>query len=110
MLSSWFRVGELDLVRVTWDSPASFLEKLMEYERVIEFKTWGELKQRLGHRRRLFAYTHPALPEAPSSPLPLHPLAAGKESLSRLCCTHCWHTYLGASRVCASRFDPGDRI
>jgi len=25
----------------------------------------GDLKQRLGHRRRLFAYTHPALPEEP---------------------------------------------
>jgi len=64
MLSSWFRVGELDLIRVTWeDTPASFLEKLIAYERVIAFATWGDLKQRLGHGRRLFAYTHPALPE-----------------------------------------------
>ena len=34
MLASKFRVGELELVRVTWDTPAAFLEKIVNYERV----------------------------------------------------------------------------
>src|SRR5699024_519389 len=36
LLSSWFDVGMLELRRITWDSPASLLEKLIIYEAVHE--------------------------------------------------------------------------
>ena len=32
---------------------------------MIAFKSWQELKQRLGHGRRFYAYTHPNMPGEP---------------------------------------------
>ncbi|RYY58324.1 MAG: malonyl-CoA decarboxylase, partial [Comamonadaceae bacterium] len=34
MFSTWFDVGFLDLRRISWDSPASLVEKLIKYEAV----------------------------------------------------------------------------
>ena len=34
LLASWFDVGFLDLRLITWDAPASLLEKLIAYEAV----------------------------------------------------------------------------
>ncbi|MDZ7622434.1 MAG: malonyl-CoA decarboxylase N-terminal domain-containing protein, partial [Candidatus Competibacteraceae bacterium] len=34
LLTSWFDVGFLELRRITWDSPASLLEKMIAYEAV----------------------------------------------------------------------------
>src|SRR5690606_38656896 len=42
LLSSWFDVGMLELRPITWDSPASLLEKLIQYEAVHEIKSWEE--------------------------------------------------------------------
>jgi malonyl-CoA decarboxylase len=47
LLVSWFDVGFLELRRITWDSPASLLEKMIAYEAVHPIKSWDDLKNRL---------------------------------------------------------------
>jgi malonyl-CoA decarboxylase len=65
LLASWFDVGFLELRRITWDSPAALLEKLIAYEAVHEIQSWDDLKNRLEHDRRLFAFFHPRMPDEP---------------------------------------------
>ena len=65
LLLIWFNLGFLSLRRISWDSPASTLEKLIEYEAVHEIRGWGDLRSRLKDDRRLFAYFHPAMPDDP---------------------------------------------
>ncbi len=65
LLATWFDVGFLELRRVTWDAPASFLEKLVEYEAVHEIASWTNLKHRLVSDRRSYAFIHPAMPAEP---------------------------------------------
>ena len=64
-LSAWFDVGFLELQRITWHSPASLLEKLIEYEAVHEIRSWADLKNRLDSDRRLYAFFHPRMPAEP---------------------------------------------
>ena len=47
LLRSWFNRGFLVLQQITWDSPASILEKIIAYEAVHEIETWDELRRRL---------------------------------------------------------------
>jgi len=65
LLASWFDVGFLELRRITWDSPASLLEKLIVYEAVHEIRDWRDLKNRLDSDRRCFAFFHPSMPQEP---------------------------------------------
>jgi malonyl-CoA decarboxylase len=65
LLASWFDVGFLDLRRITWDSPAALLEKLITYEAVHAIRSWQDLKNRLDSDRRCFAFFHPRMPEEP---------------------------------------------
>jgi len=65
ILAAWFDVGFLDLQRITWDSPASLLEKLARYEAVHTVRSWDDLKNRLDRDRRLFAFFHPRMPDEP---------------------------------------------
>ena len=65
LLTSWFDVGFLELRRMTWDSPAAILEKLIEYEAVHEITSWGDLKNRLASDRRCYAFFHPRMPDEP---------------------------------------------
>ena len=65
LLVSWFDIGFLELVRITWDSPAALLEKLIAYEAVHEIRSWDDLKNRLGADRRCYAFFHPRMPEEP---------------------------------------------
>ncbi|MBB4266311.1 malonyl-CoA decarboxylase [Roseospira visakhapatnamensis] len=65
LLASWFDIGFLELRRITWDSPAAFLEKIITYEAVHEIQSWDDLKNRLDHDRRLYAFIHPNMPEEP---------------------------------------------
>jgi len=65
VLDQAFDVGLLELRRITWDSPAAFLEKLIAYEAVHEITSWADLKHRLRPDRRCFAYVHPAMPDEP---------------------------------------------
>ncbi|MBO0739248.1 MAG: malonyl-CoA decarboxylase [Alphaproteobacteria bacterium] len=65
LLANWFDIGFLELKRITWESPASLLEKLMVYEAVHEFRGWTDLKNRLDADRRCFAFFHPRMPDEP---------------------------------------------
>ncbi len=65
LLASWFDVGFLDLRRITWDSAAALLEKLIGYEAVHAIRSWQDLKNRLDSDRRCFAFFHPRMPEEP---------------------------------------------
>ena len=64
-LGAWFEVGFLELRRLDWNTPASILEKLMAYEAVHEIHSWADLKHRLNHDRRIYAYFHPRLHDEP---------------------------------------------
>ncbi len=65
LLSSWFDIGNLDLRRISWSSPASLLEKLISYEAVHEIRSWNDLRNRLDSDRRCYAFFHPRMPEEP---------------------------------------------
>jgi malonyl-CoA decarboxylase len=65
LLANWFDIGFLELKRITWESPAALLEKLMVYEAVHEIRGWTDLKNRLDADRRCFAYFHPRMPDEP---------------------------------------------
>lgn len=65
LLASWFDVGFLDLRCITWDAPASLLEKLARYEAVHAVKSWSDIKNRLAPDRRCYAFFHPQMPDEP---------------------------------------------
>jgi len=65
LLEGWFDVGFLDVRRVTWDSPASLLEKLIAYEAVHAIRSWNDLRHRLESDRRLYGLFHPRMPDEP---------------------------------------------
>lgn len=65
LFSAWFDVGFLELRRLSWDSPASLLEKLIQYEAVHDIRSWADLKNRLGSDRRCYGFFHPRLPQEP---------------------------------------------
>jgi malonyl-CoA decarboxylase len=65
LLASWFDVGFLTRRRLTWDSPASLLEKIIAYEAVHEIGSWSDLRYRLDGPRRCYAFFHPSLPQEP---------------------------------------------
>ncbi len=64
-LSSWFDIGFLELREISWDAPASLLEKLIQYEAVHEITSWDDLRHRLAENRRCFAFFHPGMPDEP---------------------------------------------
>ncbi|QTQ32516.1 malonyl-CoA decarboxylase [Aromatoleum bremense] len=64
-LTAWFDVGFLELTRLTWNSPAALLEKIVQYEAVHEIQSWRDLKNRLGSDRRCYAFFHPRMPQEP---------------------------------------------
>src|SRR5438132_3013858 len=65
LLANWFDIGFLELKRITWESPAALLEKLIVYEAVHEIRGWTDLKNRLEADRRCFAFFHPRMPDEP---------------------------------------------
>jgi malonyl-CoA decarboxylase len=65
LLGDWFDIGFLELKRISWDSPAALLEKLIAYEAVHEIQSWNDLKNRLEADRRCFAFFHPRMPDEP---------------------------------------------
>ncbi|CTQ48530.1 malonyl-CoA decarboxylase [Jannaschia donghaensis] len=66
LLRSWFNRGFLVLRPVNWDSPASLLQKIIEYEAVHTIDSWDDLRRRLQPAdRRCFAFFHPAMPDEP---------------------------------------------
>lgn len=66
LFQSWFNRGFLVLRPVSWDSPASLLEKIIAYEAVHAIGDWDDLRRRVQPAdRRCFAYFHPAMPDEP---------------------------------------------
>ncbi len=65
LLSSWFDVGMLELRRISWDSPASLLEKLIEFEAVHAIQSWEDLRNRVADHRRCYAFFHPRMQGVP---------------------------------------------
>jgi malonyl-CoA decarboxylase len=65
LLATWCDVGFLTRQRLTWDSPAALLEKIIEYEAVHEIRSWSDLRHRLDGDRRCYAFFHPSLPKEP---------------------------------------------
>jgi len=65
MLASWFDVGFLELKSITWDAPASLLEKLAQYEAVHAVRHWSDIKNRMAADRRCYAFFHHQMPNEP---------------------------------------------
>jgi malonyl-CoA decarboxylase len=65
LFDAWFDVGLLSLERISWDSSAALLEKLVAYEAVHEIRSWSDLKNRLEADRRCYAFFHPKIAGEP---------------------------------------------
>jgi malonyl-CoA decarboxylase len=65
LFRSWFNRGFLRLERISWQTSALILEKLIRYESVHEINGWADLRRRLEADRRCFAFFHPALADEP---------------------------------------------
>lgn len=65
LLATWFDVGFLEVERITWQSPAALLEKLITYEAVHTIHSWQDLHNRLESDRHCYAFFHPVLPDEP---------------------------------------------
>ena len=65
LFSTWFDVAFLELRRISWDSPASLIEKLIRYEAVHDIRGWNDVKNRLDSDRRCYGFFHPRLPNEP---------------------------------------------
>jgi len=65
LFEDWFALGNLELRRITWQSPAALLERLMAYEAVHEIRSWLDLRHRLESDRRCYAFFHPRMPQEP---------------------------------------------
>ena len=57
--------GFLELRRISWDSPASLIEKLIKYEAVHDIRSWDDVKNRLDSDRRCYGFFHPRLDSEP---------------------------------------------
>ena len=65
LFKSWFNPGFLRLERITWNTKAAILEKIIKYEKVHKIKDMNDLKRRLEEDRRFYAYFHPVLTDEP---------------------------------------------
>jgi malonyl-CoA decarboxylase len=65
LFSTWFDVAFLELRRISWDSPASLIEKLIKYEAVHDIRSWADVKNRLDSDRRCYGFFHPRLDSEP---------------------------------------------
>jgi malonyl-CoA decarboxylase len=65
LFSTWFDVAFLELRRISWDSPASLVEKLIKYEAVHDIRGWDDVKNRLDSDRRCYGFFHPRLEAEP---------------------------------------------
>lgn len=65
ILKSYFDINLLELNEISWNSPASVLERLIQYEAVHEIKSWKHLKHRLLASHRMFGFFHPIMPNDP---------------------------------------------
>tara|TARA_B100000900_G_scaffold19430_2_gene15162 strand:- start:11651 stop:12982 length:1332 start_codon:yes stop_codon:yes gene_type:complete len=62
---SWFNRGFLELRVIDWNTSASILERIIQYESVHAIQGWNDLRARLSGNRMCFAFFHPAMPDDP---------------------------------------------
>lgn len=62
---TWLDIGFLELRRITWDSPASLIERLIRYEAVHDIRSWADVKNRLDSDRRCYGFFSPRMPDVP---------------------------------------------
>ena len=66
LFGAWFNRGFLVPQRIDWATPATVLEKIIEYEAVHEIRGWDDLKRRLDPGdRRCYGFFHPSLVDEP---------------------------------------------
>ena len=65
LLATWFDVGLLTVERISWQSSAALLEKLIAYEAVHAISSWTDLHNRLESDRRCYAFFHPGMSDEP---------------------------------------------
>ncbi len=66
LLASWFNRGFLVLSRIDWNTPATILQHIIQYEAVHEIQSWDDLRRRIEPAdRRCYAFFHPALVDDP---------------------------------------------
>ena len=66
LFKNWFNTGFLVLRKINWSTPASILEKVIEYEAVHEINSWNDLRDRLEPDDRLcFSFFHPSMQDEP---------------------------------------------
>ena len=66
LFASWFNRGFLVMRRIDWDTPASILDKIVEYEAVHEIRDWDDLRRRLDPAdRRCYGFFHPSTGDEP---------------------------------------------
>ena len=63
---AWFNAGFLEMRAIGWDSPASVLEKIIQYEAVHSIAGWDDLRRRVEPvDRRCYGFFHPQMPDEP---------------------------------------------
>jgi malonyl-CoA decarboxylase len=108
MFSTWFDVGFLELRRISWDSPASLIEKLIQYEAVHDIKSWADVKNRLDSDRRCYGFFHPRLPGVPLIFVEVALVGEmAEKSPLRQMLLQCAAHYLGQGLKDAKPLDPG---
>ena len=66
LLGTWFNRGFLVMRAIDWSTPASILEKIIDYQAVHEIRGWDDLRRRLDPAdRRCFGFFHPSLVDEP---------------------------------------------
>lgn len=66
LFHSWFNRGFLVMRRIDWQTSASILEKIIQYEAVHEINDWNDLRRRLQPEdRRCYGFFHPSMRDDP---------------------------------------------
>ncbi|MBB4857984.1 malonyl-CoA decarboxylase [Novosphingobium chloroacetimidivorans] len=64
--TNWFNAGFLELRRISWDSPACLLERIIRYEAVHQIQGWDDLRRRVEPiDRRCYGFFHPQMMDDP---------------------------------------------
>jgi len=64
--ATWFNAGFLELRRISWQSPAKLLERIIEYEAVHQIDGWQDLRRRVEPvDRRCYGFFHPQMMDDP---------------------------------------------
>lgn len=66
LFASWFNRGFLQMQPISWDTPASVLAKIIQYEAVHAINDWNDLRRRIQpDDRRCYGFFHPSMPNEP---------------------------------------------